>query len=128
VWIDANGERVSTLDLTGTQPTVFVGPHGDAWRIAARTVSATLGVPLGAIAIGVTGLRDDSGEALAKLGIDPDGAVLVRPDGHIAWRSRGAAADHTVTLEHAVATVLGFDADDRAFLTALLAANGRRCA
>jgi len=65
---------------------------------------------------------------LTKLGIDADGALLVRPDGHIAWRSRGAAADPAVTLEHAVATMLGFEADDRAFFVAIMAGAGRRCA
>jgi hypothetical protein len=35
-------------------------------------------------------------------GVDADGAVLVRPDGHIAWRSRRAVA----RPESALATVL----------------------
>ena len=127
-WLDADGERVSTLDLIGSKPVVLTGPKGDAWRSATKAVSATLGVALGMAAIGVAELREASGDALAKLGIDADGAILVRPDGHIAWRSRGAAADSAVTLEHAVATMLGFDADDRAFFVMLMAASGRRCA
>jgi len=32
-------------------------------------------------------------EGWAELyGLDAEGAVLVRPDGHVAWRSRGGAA------------------------------------
>ena len=128
VWLDADGVQVSTLDLVGFTPVLLTGARGDAWRSAARAVSATLGVSLGVTAIGVAELRDVSGEAVARLGIEADGALLVRPDGHIAWRSRGAAADSTLVLEHAVATMLGFDADDRAFFMALMAASGRRCA
>lgn len=128
VWLDADATRVSTLDLAGAKPLLLTGAKGDAWRSAARAAGATLGVSLGVAAIGVAELRDTFGNALTKLGIEADGAILVRPDGHIAWRSPGAAADSTATLEHAVATMLGFDADDRAFFIALMAAAGRRCA
>jgi hypothetical protein len=38
-----------------------------------------------------------SAAAAAAYGIDPDGAVLIRPDGHIAWRSRkGPTANATL--------------------------------
>ena len=40
-------------------------------------------------------------------GIDQDGAVLVRPDGHVAWRSRTAATDPLTTLYSAITTSLG---------------------
>jgi 2-polyprenyl-6-methoxyphenol hydroxylase-like FAD-dependent oxidoreductase len=119
VWLEANGNCMSTLDLAGANPVLLLGPKGEAWRLATRTVAATLGVSLGATVVGI--------ESIAKLGIEADGAILVRPDGHIAWRSRGAAADPTATLEHAVATMLGFDANDRVFFVALMAAAGRRC-
>jgi putative polyketide hydroxylase len=128
VWLDAEGERVSTLDLASSKPIVLTGSKGDAWRSAAMLVGTTLGVSLGVATIDGGALRDLSGHALTKLGIDADGALLVRPDGHIAWRSRGAAADPAVTLEHAVATMLGFEADDRAFFVAIMAGAGRRCA
>ena len=128
IWLDADGARVSTIDLTGSMPLLLTGPRGDAWRSAARAVSTTLGISLGVTAIGVAELRDTAGGALARLGIEEDGALLVRPDGHISWRSQGAAADPAATLEHAVATMLGFDADDRAFFVMMMAASGRRCA
>ena len=41
-----------------------------------------------------------------------DGAVLVRPDGHIAWRSRGPVADPEATLANVLERVLGFASDD----------------
>jgi hypothetical protein len=55
--------------------------------------------------------------------------VLVRPDGHVAWRSVGAAADAAATLEQVVARVLGFELDERRSVVASLAgAAGRRSA
>ena len=39
--------------------------------------------------------------------IDADGAVLVRPDGHVAWRSRGGAGhDGAAVLSAALDAVL----------------------
>jgi hypothetical protein len=38
--------------------------------------------------------------------------VLIRPDGHIAWRSRSAVADPEATLANVLDHVLGFTSDD----------------
>jgi hypothetical protein len=40
-------------------------------------------------------------------GVDADGAVLVRPDGHVAWRSRSAASNPTEALRAALDRVFG---------------------
>jgi hypothetical protein len=128
VWLEADGERLSTLDLFGHGLTLLTGVDGLPWREAVRAAGDTLGLPLGVVTIGGAELRDVSGQWLASYGLDAGGAVLVRPDGHIAWRSTGAAGDPTATLEQVVARVLGLDVDDRR-----LAADGnpgadRRCA
>jgi hypothetical protein len=40
--------------------------------------------------------------------LPPDGALLIRPDGHVAWRSSpGAHADHDQMLAEAVGRTLG---------------------
>jgi hypothetical protein len=36
-----------------------------------------------------------------------DGAVLVRPDGHVAWRSRSGASNHLEVLRAALDCVFG---------------------
>jgi 2-polyprenyl-6-methoxyphenol hydroxylase-like FAD-dependent oxidoreductase len=128
VWLDAHGARLSTLDLFGDGSILLTGVNGRAWREAASAVRNSLDVPLGAVTIGGPELVDVSGQWLTTYGIDGDGAVLVRPDGHIAWRSSGAAADATATLEQVVARVLGFDVDERRQLAASNAGVGRRCA
>jgi hypothetical protein len=63
--------------------------------------------------VGGPEIPDPSGAWCSTYGIDADGAVLVRPDGHIAWRSSGAAADATATLEQVIAQVLSLDVGDR---------------
>lgn len=66
------------------------------------------GVPLDAVRIGhVDGdLFDPRLMWVRHRGIAPDGAVLVRPDRFVAWRSIGAAADPVVELGGALTTVL----------------------
>jgi putative polyketide hydroxylase len=59
----------------------------------AADVERELGVPIDRYRIGAPGLRDAGGFADAY-GLGADGAILVRPDGHVAWRSAtGPAID-----------------------------------
>jgi hypothetical protein len=102
--------------------------NGGAWREAAGAVRNALDVPLGAVTVGGSELYDVAGQWLSTYGIDADGAVLVRPDGHIAWRSSSAAADAAATLEQVVARVLGLDVESRRQLVAFNAGTDRRCA
>ena len=129
VWLDADAQRLSTLDLFGHGLTLLVGVGGAPWRDAVRTIRRSLSVPLGVVTIGGAELANVSGEWRAKYGIDGDGAVLVRPNGHIAWRSTGAAADAAATLEQVIARVLGLGAKDRRGLSVSVnAGEDRRCA
>ena len=48
----------------------------------------------------------DDAEAWREIyGIDDDGAVLVRPDGHVGWRSAGGAGDPGRTLGAVLSTI-----------------------
>jgi len=127
VWLEANGQRLSTLDLFDHGLTLLTGVDGIAWRQAVRTVGRSLGAPLGVVTIGGAELADLSGSWRTSYGIDTDGAVLVRPDGHIAWRSAGAAADPAATIEEVVSRVLGLGDDDYRSGTFYVGAD-RRCA
>ena len=107
VWLQRDGRDVSTHDLIAMGFTLFAGPRGDAWCDAARTAASSLGVPLNALTIGPDGdIADPRGEWIAAYGVESDGAVLVRPDSHIAWRSRSRAARPGHELECALRTVL----------------------
>jgi 2-polyprenyl-6-methoxyphenol hydroxylase-like FAD-dependent oxidoreductase len=93
VWLHRSGEPVSTLDLFGQNFVLLAGPRGDAWRDAARGAAERLGVGLDVHLVGDgTGeLADTDARFCAAYGISPDGAVLVRPDGFVAWRAADAA-------------------------------------
>jgi 2-polyprenyl-6-methoxyphenol hydroxylase-like FAD-dependent oxidoreductase len=91
VWLGRPDARLSTLDLFGSGFTLLAAPGGDAWCTVAAEVERELGVPIGRYRIGGPGLRDLGGFAEAY-GLAEDGAVLVRPDGHVAWRSASGPA------------------------------------
>ena len=107
VWLRRNGHRVSTHDLIGTGFALFAGERGAPWRDAARAVAASLAVPLSACTVGAAAdLHDTEGHWAPAYGVEADGAVLVRPDGHVAWRQRSAVSDPERKLERALRAVL----------------------
>ena len=88
---------MSTLDLLGRGFVLLTAPGGTAWRVAAAGMAAPR------IACDVI---DDGAGWMTLYGIDADGAVLVRPDGHVAWRSRGGADDPSARLGAVLDAVL----------------------
>jgi putative polyketide hydroxylase len=105
--ISLGNERdpVSTLDLFGAGFTVLTSPGGKIWRKAAADAARQLGVPIASYAIGDPGLADHTNAFLDHYEIGQDGAVLVRPDGYVAWRSQTWAANGA-PLIHAVEQIL----------------------
>jgi len=107
-WLEHQGRQVSTLDLTGHGSlTIIVGEGGSPWREAAEKLSAELNVDLAVYSVGVgCEYGDVLREWTAVREIDYDGALLVRPDHHIAWRSMGAADHPLIELRTAIETIL----------------------
>ncbi len=101
-WVLRDGARISTLDLFAYDRfTLVAGPAGGKWAEAAHD-----GVPVDCVRIG-RDVDDDGGRWTQLLGIDADGAVLVRPDQHVAWRApRGDAASMSA-LAPALERILG---------------------
>lgn len=109
-WINHAGQQLSTLDLTGSGQAfvLLTGTGGEAWGEAAEVTAKRLGVPLQVVQIGErSDFTDPTGAWTAVREIDDGGAVLVRPDNHVAFRSLGAATDPIDMLEAALVTVLG---------------------
>ena len=88
VWLQRRGERISTLDLFNRNFALLAGPEGNAWTEAARDGAKLLGIDLDVHKIGENGLADPFGVCTSAYGISPSGAVLVRPDGFVAWRAK----------------------------------------
>jgi hypothetical protein len=100
-----NGGR-STLDLFGKNFVLLAGSSASAWCAAAEAAGRSLGVPVDTSGIGAD--LDDSSGVIAELhGTGPDGAVLVRPDGFVAWRASEADDDAEGVLERALGAALG---------------------
>ncbi len=109
-WLAApDGRRRSTHDLVGKRRfTLIVGIGGGSWRHAARAVSDHLGVPLAVEEIGLGMENADVYGDWARLAeIEEDGALLVRPDAHIAWRAVSAPHDLEAELLQAFSSALG---------------------
>src|SRR5262245_47314046 len=104
VWLERNGARVSSIDLVGF--VILAGRRGTAWVQAARQLASEMQLTLGAHNIGDGEIEDADGEWHAAYGVDEDGAVLVRPDGHVAWRSRSLTREPTATLRATLAAIL----------------------
>ncbi|MEU8422277.1 FAD-dependent oxidoreductase [Micromonospora sp. NPDC048835] len=105
-WVDRNGSRVSTIDVLTEGWTLATAPGDDAWLAAAAAASAETGLPITALTAGPDGDLADDGSWLASCGVGPGGALLVRPDGIVAWRSTGPVDDQKQTLAAALATIL----------------------
>ncbi|MCD6031846.1 MAG: monooxygenase FAD-binding protein, partial [Thermomicrobiales bacterium] len=100
VWLARDGQRLSTIDLFGRDYVLLTGPDGSAWVDAARSVTDT-GVE--AHRIGGDGdFADLERRWSAAYGVTDGGAVLVRPDGFVAWRSAEVADDPARALALAI--------------------------
>jgi 2-polyprenyl-6-methoxyphenol hydroxylase-like FAD-dependent oxidoreductase len=94
--------EVSTLDLFGRHFVMATGPDGETWCSAALAASDRLGLPLDLHLVGGPELADPERRFPAAYGISRSGAVIVRPDGIVAWR----AADATGASEEVIHDVL----------------------
>ncbi|MFF2550321.1 FAD-dependent monooxygenase [Nocardia sp. NPDC058058] len=92
-WLDHNGAKLSTLDLIA--PTLTLLTANSSWATAAREVSHSH-------PSGLTVHRIPPGEWSTATGIGALGAVLVRPDHFIAWRSAGQHAEPEADLIRAL--------------------------
>ncbi len=99
-WVDRDGERVSTLDLVPVDGFALV-TSSLAWADAGAARSGD-DVPLSIVLVGRDVLDRDGMWAHAA-GLCDDGAILVRPDQHVAWRSRTGDPDPTGMLRDVLA-------------------------
>ncbi len=106
LWLGAEGGReVSTLSLVGRRPLLMAGAKGAEWYHAAHAVAGRTGLGMDVLRMGedVTERERSWHEAM---GVTEAGAVLVRPDGFVAWRTAGARPSPEQVLETVLARVL----------------------
>ena len=108
-WVGDTMRKLAMMDLAPYHRfTLVTGIAGEAWAAVADKVAHELGIPLGTVVIGpgreVTDLYYD----WAKLReVEESGAVLVRPDKHIGWRSMTMPEDPESALRTAMCQILG---------------------
>jgi len=112
LYLEKDGAQISTLDLFGTNFTLLAGPEADAWSESARSAAQESKVPLDIFRIGNSAgraLRDRSGDLPAAYGMSPSGAVLVRPDGFVAWRAKTSAGASAAKITSALVSILSVE-------------------
>jgi 2-polyprenyl-6-methoxyphenol hydroxylase-like FAD-dependent oxidoreductase len=86
------GTQVSTIDLFADRWVLLPGPDGDAWSAWVQRSSAAPALGLVRCGIRPAGELEDAANRFPKAyGVETDGAVLIRPDGVIAWRQVSAS-------------------------------------
>lgn len=107
-WLLRDGRTLSTLDLGGhgDRFVLITGKDADGWRGAAQTAFAACGIPLEVVAVDGRDCVDRDGRWLDVCGIGDTGALLVRPDNHVAWRHPVAHADPFGEMQRVVTGVL----------------------
>ena len=108
-WVGDQFRKLAVMDLAPYDRfTLITGIAGEDWADAAARVAHELGVPLEAVVIGpgreVTDLYYDWSRLRE---VEEGGALLVRPDKHIAWRSVSLPIDPESALRSALTQVLG---------------------
>jgi 2-polyprenyl-6-methoxyphenol hydroxylase-like FAD-dependent oxidoreductase len=96
LWLQSN---LSTLDLFGRNYSLLTAREGKNWAQAAEFAAQHLGIQLAVHQIGEPSFSE-------SYGISSTGAVLVRPDGFVAWRTRSDLDSPGVSLVQTLSTVL----------------------
>jgi putative polyketide hydroxylase len=105
------GERISTLDLY-ERSFVLLSDADDqsGWHEAAVRLAEEMSVPLASYRVGSAPDAELTPEGDTDWsdvhGTARGGAVLVRPDGFVAWRSAGPDPDAQSALRHVLTTLL----------------------
>jgi len=114
LFLERDGQRLSTLDLYGKHFVLLAGAGGGGWCDAARRLRSGLaanrqvnGVIVESYLIGPAGdINDPGGTFQDCYGISPSGAVLVRPDGFVAWRATEMSGMAEKTLAEAISSIV----------------------
>ncbi|MFI0266089.1 FAD-dependent oxidoreductase [Streptomyces luteogriseus] len=104
-WLTSGTRTLSTLDTVGRgRFTLLTGIGGEAWVRAAEEQE----VEIATVVIGPGQQYEDPYGDWARLREIPDaGALLVRPDGFVAFRHASAGTDAGELLAHALRRILG---------------------
>jgi putative polyketide hydroxylase len=101
-----DGKPLSSFDLFTRNFCLLAAANGEAWCEAARAVAPEFGLPLDVHHIDHSALHDPKQRFGDAYGVSPTGAILVRPDGFVAWRAVDAADASAATMRKVFAALL----------------------
>jgi len=102
-----DGAPLGVHDLFTDGYTLLAAPQGHRWQKAATALAARDNLPLSAVRIAADGdLFSADGAFEAAYGVPEDGAIIVRPDGVLAWRTSDADTDADRAVETAMSRLL----------------------
>ena len=104
-WLGSPATGRSTLDLIPLEGFTLLsfGAH-ERWAEAVTSVLSVL--PIGQLRVGVDTAHPDAAWR-TTCGVEPTGALLVRPDQHVAWRAPSLPAEPGVSLASALDCIVG---------------------
>ena len=103
-WLEVRGARRSSLDLISFDGFTLIsfGAH-ERWAEAIESVST---VPVTQVRVGIDARLPDEAWR-TTCGVEATGALLVRPDQHVAWRAGSLPAQPGASLAAAFTSILG---------------------
>jgi 2,4-dichlorophenol 6-monooxygenase len=107
-WIERGGSRISTHDLVPRNGfLLIVGRTASPWVAAGRRAAQALGVALDVAVVADAGELSDPAHAWRSVReVGDGGAILVRPDHIVAWRSAQPGPAEPEAFEAVLRTVL----------------------
>ena len=105
-WLRTSDGRASTLDLGRDGFAVLAGSAATDWDGDARAAAQKSGLPLHSARLG-DGVEPEDPAAFERVyAIGDRGAVLIRPDGHVAWRTSSPRSESDFGIEGILDQVL----------------------
>ena len=100
VFFQRAGAQISTIDIVGNGFVLLTAGDGRIWAEAACELANNQSLPLKTETI-------DDEAFMSAYDLDRSGAVLVRPDGYVGWRSPAMTSEPAHTLRETISTILG---------------------
>lgn len=112
-WARTATGPISSIDLfDGSGFTLLTGTEGAAWTTAFQRILRDSGLAGAAYRVGQSLDLEPETDWLALYQISQSGAVLVRPDGHVAFRVAALTKDPVAALDAAIRTSTGLGQSD----------------
>jgi putative polyketide hydroxylase len=107
-WVQSHGEVISTIDVYDGGFILLTGADNADWVKATDQLREELKVPIAVFGLGSDLLPVDetSTDLLQRYGLEPSGALLIRPDGFVGFRSVGRTDDEYQALASALHQIL----------------------